>query len=65
MVPAGVTSSGQKFPLIFVKDGVKINQDVYLDMLRNKVLPWVDILSGDEGVTLQQDEATAHTAKLV
>ena len=55
MVWAGVTSSGQKSPLIFVEDGVKINQHAYLDMLRDKVLPWVDSLPGDEGVTLQQD----------
>ena len=65
MVWGGVTSSGQKSPLIFVEDGVKVNQHVYLDMLKEKVLPWVDTLPGDEGVTLQQDGATAHTANLV
>ena len=62
MVWAGVTSSGQKYPLIFVEDGVNINQLVYLDMLKDKVLLWVDTLPGDEGMTLQQDGATAHTA---
>ena len=56
---------GQKSPLIFVEDGVKINQHVYLDMLKNKVLPWVDTLPGDESVTLQQNGAAARTAKLV
>ena len=43
----------------------EINQHVNLDMLKDKVLPLVDTLPGDEGVTLQQDGATAHTAKLV
>ena len=65
MVWAGVTSSGLKTPLIFVENGVKVNQHVYLDMLKDRVVPWVNALPGDEGVTLQQDGATAHTAKLV
>mgnify|MGYP000504172705 CR=1 FL=1 len=65
MVWAGVTSSGLKTPLIFVEDGVKINQHVYLDMLKDRVVPWVNALPCDEDVTLQQGGATAHTAELV
>ena len=65
MVWAGVTSGGHKTPLIFIEKGVKINQHVYLAMLRDKVIPWVDEVIGDSGVTLQQDGATSHTAKLV
>ena len=61
----GGTSSGQKFLLMFVKECVKIHQHVYLDMLKDKVLPWVDTLPGDDAVTLQQDGATAHTVKSV
>jgi len=65
MVWAGVTSSGLKTLLIFVEDGVKINQHVYLNMLKNKVVPWMNALPLNEGLTLQQDGATAHTAKMV
>ena len=48
----------------FVKDGVKVNQHVYLDMLKNRVLPWINSLPGNQAVTLQQDGATSHTAKM-
>ena len=65
MVWAGVTSNGLKPPFIFVEDGVKVNQHVYLDMLKNRVLPWINSLPGNQAVTLQQDGATAHTAKMV
>ena len=49
----------------FVEDGVKVNQHVYLDMLKNRVLSWINSLPGNQAVTLQQDGATAHTAKMV
>ena len=65
MVWAGVTSCGQKTSLIFIDQGVKINQHVYLKMIKNKFLPWVDETFGNTGVTFQQDGATSHTAKLV
>ena len=44
----------------FVEDGVKVNQHVYLDILKNRVLPWINLLPGNQAVTLQQDAATAH-----
>ena len=34
-------------------------------MLKNRVLPWINSLPGNQAVTLQQDGATAHTAKMV
>ena len=39
MVWAGTTSKGLKTPLIFIEEGVKINQTVYRRMLEEKVLP--------------------------
>ena len=65
MVWAGVTSSGLKTPLIFIDVGVKINQHVYLDMLKHKVFAWVQKAMGETGITFQQDGATSHTAKKV
>ena len=38
MVWAGVTSCGQKTPLIFIEGGVKVNQHIYLAMLKDEVL---------------------------
>ena len=42
MIWAGVTSDGRKTPLIFINEGIKVNQWVYWDMLASKVLPWIN-----------------------
>lgn len=65
MVWAGVTSCGRKTPLIFIPEGVKVNQNVYLDMLRSQVKPWVESLEWPSSYVLQQDGAPSHTANRV
>ncbi|XP_076067677.1 uncharacterized protein LOC143040467 [Oratosquilla oratoria] len=65
MVWGGVTSTGQKTPLIFIDEGVKVNQHVYLKMLKEKLVPLIDATFGEDGITLQQDGATSHTANIV
>ena len=65
MVWAGATSKGLKTPLVFIEEGVKINQTVYRRMLEEKVLPWVQEVVEEQGVTLQQDSATSHMANSV
>ena len=47
MVWAGATSKGLKTSLIFIEEGVKINQTVYRRMLEEKVLPWVQEVVGE------------------
>ena len=42
MVWAGVASTGEKTPLFFIEEGVKVNQHVYVELLRNKLVPWVN-----------------------
>ena len=39
MVWAAVASDGSKSPLIVIEEGVKVNSQVYLNMLEGKVLP--------------------------
>jgi len=64
MVWAGICATG-KTPLVFVEQGVKINQDVYRrDILEAVVLPWAQQHFGDAHWTFQQDSAPAHKAKL-
>ena len=58
-------STSLKIPIFFIDAGVKINQHVYLNMLKGKVAPWVKKVSENEGITFQQDGATSHTARLV
>ena len=65
MVWAGVTNSRLKTPLIFIEKGVKINQPVYLHMLKETVHPWVVSDTEPSGITFQQDGARSHMAKLV
>ena len=62
MIWTGKTDSGLKMLLIFIEEGVKISQLVYLDMLKDKDYPWVDSETGPNGITFQQDGAISHTA---
>ena len=55
MVWAGVTLTGDKTPLIFIEERVKINRHVHLNMLKEQL---------ESGITFQQDGATPHTANL-
>ena len=48
MVWAGVTSTGLKTPLIFIKAGIKINQHAYLKMLKGKIVSWVKKVTGNK-----------------
>lgn len=65
MVWAGVLSDGKKTPLIFVPKGVKVNKDVYLNLLKEDLLPWLESEYGDRLYVFSQDGAPAHTAKMV
>jgi len=65
MVWAGVSSCGRKSPLIFIPEGVKVNQYVYKDMLTDKVLPWVQEQAWESSFCFQQDGAPSHTANSV
>ncbi|QQP41603.1 Putative DD37D maT transposase [Caligus rogercresseyi] len=56
MVWGTVESNGKKSPLLRIPDGVKINKTVYLDLLKNKVFPWMQKKFGGVSVSFQQDE---------
>lgn len=64
MVWAGVCRSG-KTPLFFIEEGVKVNQEVYKELLAQKVLVWANKHFKDRFWTFQQDSAPSHTAKKV
>ena len=61
---AGVTSIDLKTS-IFIDEGVKVNQHVYLCMLQEKLIPLFQKNMKKTGITLQQDGATSHSAKKV
>jgi hypothetical protein len=60
MVWGGV-GHNMKTPLVFVPEGVKVNQFVYRNMMRKEVRPWMK--KKKLKFIFQQDGATAHTAK--
>ena len=62
MVWAAVSDCGKKSPLVFIEKGVKINTEVYLQMLENKVLPWLNENQWENGWVFQQDGAPSHTS---
>ena len=48
MVWAGVTCNGQKTPLIFIEEGVKVNSMVYPDLLQSHVVLWITNAFGNK-----------------
>ena len=60
---AAVASDGQKSPLVFIPEGVKVNTQVYLNLLRDHALPWARG-SFLIGYIFTQDGAPWHTSKL-
>ena len=55
-----VGSDGQKMPPYFFKSGLKINTEVYLNVMRRVVKPWLDATYPDGNYIWQQDSAPAH-----
>ena len=41
MVWAAVASEVTKSRVVFIDEGLEVNSQVYLNMLRKKVLPWL------------------------
>ena len=62
MVLGVVGSDGQKCPLYFIKEGLKVNAEVYKRILRTHVLPWLKAAYPDGKYIFQQDGARPHTA---
>ena len=62
---ARVTSTKEKTPCNFIEKGVKVNQHLYLDFLKEKFVSWIISALGECGKTLQQVGATSHSANRV
>ena len=61
MMWAAVGFDGSTSPMLFVKDGVKVNSEVYIKVLAENVVLWVTGTYGTHYI-LTQDGAPAHTA---
>jgi hypothetical protein len=63
MVLGVIGSNGQKCPIVFVSAGERVNADVYQDLLRKHVVPWIQRTYPDGNYVFQQDSVPAHTAR--
>lgn len=63
MVLGIVASDGKKCPPIFIPEGLKVNSDTCIDLLRTKLRPWLWRNYPDGNYVFQQDGAPAHTSK--
>jgi inhibitor of nuclear factor kappa-B kinase subunit alpha len=63
MVLGIVASDGKKLDPIFIPSGLKVNTEVYIDLLSTKLLPWLRRNYPEGNYVFQQDGAPAHTSK--
>ena len=55
-----VSSEGHIMPLHIFEVGLKVNTNVYLDVLKSVVIPWCNQVAGGRPWVWQQDSAPAH-----
>ena len=63
MVFGVVSSEGHIMPPHIFKVGLKVNTKVYLDVLKNVVIPWCNPVAGGRPWVWQQDSAPANKSK--
>jgi transposase len=65
MVFGLVSSDGKKMPLVFIPNGIKINTEEYIRILKDHVKPWIEANYDLQNtkIVFQQDGAPAHTSK--
>ncbi len=62
MVLGVISNEGDVMPPYFFEQGLKVNTDVYLNVLNTVVKPWMETIAGGRAYTWQQDGAPAHTS---
>ena len=63
MVFGVLSSEGHIMPPHIFEVGLKVNTKVYLDVLKNVVIPWCNQVAGGRLWVWQQDSAPAHKSK--
>ncbi|QQP53454.1 Transposable element tcb2 transposase, partial [Caligus rogercresseyi] len=64
MVLGVICSNGSVMPPHFFCPKEKVNTEVYLNVLKTVVVPWMDSVASGTTYTFQQDSAPVHKAKL-
>ena len=63
MVLGVVSNKGDVMPPHVFEAGLRVNAEVYLDVMINIVKPWMDQVANGRPYIWQQDSVPAHTAK--
>ena len=63
MVFEVISSEGDVMPPHIFDVGLKVNTEVYLQVMNDVVLPWIRNVAGDRPWVWQQDSAPAHVSK--
>ena len=62
MVFGVVSSEGDVMPPHIFETGLRVNMDVYLEVMESTVLPWIKTVAGDRPWVWQQDSAPCHVS---
>lgn len=65
MVLSVISNEGDIMSPHFFQQGLRVTADVYLEVLRNSVIPWMKKVANGRHFIFQQDGAPAHNAKKV
>ena len=64
MVLGVVSSEGDVMPPHIFEKGIRVNSEVYIDVLKKVVKPWMDRVAGGRPYVFQQDSAPSHASKM-
>ena len=64
MVLGVISNEGDIMPPHFFQRGLRVTAEMYVDVLRDVVKPWMDQVARGRPYVFQQDGAPAHNAKL-
>jgi hypothetical protein len=62
MVFGVVSSEGDLMPPNIFETGLRVNTDIYLEVMESTVLPWIKTVAGDRPWVWQQDSAPCHVS---
>ena len=63
MILGVVSSDGDVMPLHIFQQGLRLNADGYIDVMKTIVVPWMNKTSAGRPYVFQKDSAPAHKAK--
>ena len=63
MILGVVSAEGDVMPPHIFQQGLRLNADGYMDVLKTVVVPWMNRISAGRPYVFQQDSASAHKTK--